>query len=207
MTKEPPPFGVPAKLRPVARAFFSRPPLTVAREILGCLLVHESPEGRCVGRIVEAEAYGVDDPGAHSFRGQTPRNSPMFERPGLAYVYFTYGMHWLLNAVCERPGVPGAVLIRAVEPLEGLELMRLRRGGVRDLDLCRGPARLTQAFGVDGSHNRADLVRRPLFVAPGERLPYEAVEASARVGLGKAQDHRAWRFYEAGSRFVSRFIP
>lgn len=190
--------------RPVARGFFQRPVLTVARDIIGAVLVHDSPQGRTSGRIVEAEAYGTDDPGCHADRGRTPRNEPMFEQPGTAYIYFTYGMHWCLNAVCEPVDTPAAVLIRALEPIDGIELMRERRGpNVKDRDLCRGPARTTQAFGLTGSHNRLDLSRPPLFVAPGERLPNEAVADGPRIGLGPKQDGRLWRFYEATSVFVS----
>jgi DNA-3-methyladenine glycosylase len=200
------PLGVPKKLNPLARRFFTRPALVVAKELLGCLLVHETESGRVVGRIVETEAYAVDDPGCHAFRGRTPRNDPMFGKPGTAYVYFTYGMHWMLNAVCERVDVPAAVLIRAVQPLDGIELMRERRGSIKDRDLCRGPGRLAQAFGINASQNRSDLVKPPLFIAAGERLPEEAVETSPRVGLGAAQDGREWRFFERGSMWVSRFI-
>ncbi|HVL89539.1 MAG TPA: DNA-3-methyladenine glycosylase [Actinomycetota bacterium] len=198
-------------LRPVARTFFARPVLDVARDLIGCVLVHDTPEGRVAGTIVETEAYGSDDPGSHAFRGPTPRNAPMFEAPARAYVYFTYGMHWCLNAVTDRTGVPGAVLIRAVEPIEGLELMRRRRAagakaparGIPDRDLARGPARLTQAFGVGPEHNRADLTRPPLFVGMGERFPDDAVRSTPRIGLGAAQDGRRWRFVVDGSRFTS----
>lgn len=190
-------------LRPLARAFFARPVLQVARDLLGCLLVHETPEGRTVGSIVEAEAYAQDDPGCHAFRGKTPRNAPMFERPGIAYVYFTYGAHWCLNAVTGREGVAEAVLIRAVEPVAGVDLMRARRGAVRDRDLCRGPGRLTQAFGIGRDDNRAELTRPPLMVCAGERLPHEAVVASERIGLGASQDGRPWRFSVRGSPWVS----
>lgn len=191
-------------LRPVVRTFFARPTVVVARDLIGCLLVHDSPEGRTVGRIVEAEAYSHDDPGSHANRGQTPRNSPMFEDPGRAYVYFTYGMHFCLNAVAHAPGVPGAALIRAAEPLEGLELMRLRRGaGIRDRDLARGPGRLTQAFGLHRDHNRLDLTRRPLYICTGERYPEGAVTSGPRIGLGATQDGRAWRYHVTGSPWVS----
>jgi DNA-3-methyladenine glycosylase len=191
-------------LRPLARAFFARPTAVVARDLIGCLLVREAREGRTVGRIVEVEAYAEDDPGSHAFRGRTPRNAPMFEEPGRAYVYFTYGMHFCLNVVAHPPGVAGAVLLRAVEPLVGLELMRRRRGGgVRDRDLARGPGRLTRAFAVARAENRADLTRPPLFVAAGERYPEEAVATGPRVGLGRAQDGRPWRFFVAGSPWVS----
>jgi len=191
-------------LRPLVRSFFARPTLMVARDLIGCLLVHDSPEGRTVGAIVEAEAYGFDDPGSHANRGQTPRNAPMFEEPGHAYVYFTYGMHFCLNAVAHAPGVPGAVLLRAVEPLEGIELMRLRRGSrIKDRDLARGPGRLTQSFGLHRDHNRLDLTRKPLTICAGERYPEEAVTAGPRVGLGETQDGRAWRYRVTGSPWTS----
>lgn len=191
-------------LRPLVRSFFARSTLEVARDLIGCLLVHDSPEGRTVGRIVEAEAYMFDDPGSHASRGQTPRNAPMFEEVGRAYVYFTYGMHFCLNAVAHRPGIPGAALLRAVEPLEGIDLMRLRRGaGIRDRDLARGPGRLTQAFGLHRDHNRLDLTRKPLYICAGERLPEEAVAKGPRIGLGTTQDGRPWRFSVVGSPWVS----
>jgi DNA-3-methyladenine glycosylase len=192
-------------LRPLARAFFARPVLEVARDLLGCLLVHETSPGRFVGRLVETEAYGQDDPGSHAYRGLTPRTAPMFEEPGHAYVYFTYGMHFCLNAVTDRRGLPGAVLLRAAEPLEGLEEMRLARGSrIADRDLARGPARLTQAFGVASRHNRADLSRPPLYLCAGERLPDDAVATGERIGLGSVQDGRPWRFWVRGSSWVSR---
>jgi DNA-3-methyladenine glycosylase len=192
-------------IRPVARAFFDRPVLEVARDMIGALLVRNDATGLRMARIVETEAYGTNDPACHADRGQTERNAPMFERPGTAYIYFTYGMHWCLNAVCEPVGTPAAVLIRAVEPLEGIEAMRVARGPkIGDRDLCRGPARLTQAFGLDGTRNRADLCGTDLFIGPGERLPNEAVETSPRIGIGTKQDGRPWRFYEADSPFVSR---
>lgn len=195
-------------IRPVARGFFDRPVLEVARDMIGALLVRNDRTGLRIGRIVETEAYGPDDPGCHAARGRTERNAPMFERPGTAYIYFTYGMHWCLNAVCEQAGTPAAVLLRAVEPLEGIEAMRVARGPrISDRDLCRGPARLTQAFGLDGNQNRADLCSGGVFIAPGERLPNEAVATSPRIGLGSKQDGRRWRFFEVDSRFVSRGRP
>jgi DNA-3-methyladenine glycosylase len=189
------------------REFFGRPVLTVAIDLLGCLLVHDTPEGRCVGAIVEAEAYSDDDPGSHARVGRTIRTAPMFEEPGHAYVYFTYGMHWCFNAVTDRRGKAGAVLIRAVEPLEGQELMRARRGPVRDRELCRGPARLCQAFGVSGEQNRADLTEPPLSLCAGERFSPDAVARGPRIGLGSAQDGRAWRFWLKDSPWVSVTRP
>ncbi|MCA1834455.1 MAG: DNA-3-methyladenine glycosylase [Actinomycetota bacterium] len=193
--------GIP--LRPLVRSFFARPVIEVAPDLLGCMLVHDTPDGRTTGRIVETEAYAEGDPASHAFRGQTPRNAPMFEDPGYAYVYFTYGAHFCLNAVTERRGKPGAVLIRAVEPVEGIELMRARRGAVKDRDLARGPGRLTQAFGVSREQNRADLTHSLLVICAGERLPEEAISTSPRIGIGATQDGRRWRFYEAGSPWVS----
>jgi len=194
--------GVP--LRPLVRGFFARPVLEVARDLIGCILVHETPEGRVAGRLVEVEAYrGADDPASHAYRGLTPRTAPMFEDPGHAYVYFTYGNHWCMNAVTGRRGVAEAVLLRATEPLDGVELMRRRRGAVKDRDLARGPGRLTQAFGVSKEQNRADLTRPPLSICAGERLPEEAIAESPRIGIGATQDGRPWRFYIAGSPWVS----
>lgn len=190
-------------LRPLAAAFFTRQALDVAREIIGCVLVHDTPDGRTTGLIVEAEAYGGDDPASHAFHGRTPRNAPMFESPARAYVYFTYGMHFCLNVVTDRDGHAGAVLLRAVEPIEGIELMRARRPGVRDRDLARGPGRLTRAFAVTAAHNRADLTQRPLFVCAGERLPWEAIIETPRIGLGTKQDNRRWRFAVKTSPWVS----
>ena len=195
----------PLPLRPLARAFFIRPVVEVARDLLGCLLVHETQDGRTSGTIVEAEAYSSDDPASHSYRGRTERNAPMFEDPGYAYVYFTYGMHYCLNAVTERSGQAAAVLIRAVQPLEGLELMRARRGGaVRDRDLARGPGRLTQAFGIAREQNRSDLTKPPLMICAGERLPYNEANATPRIGLGTLQDGRLWRFAIKDSPWTSR---
>jgi DNA-3-methyladenine glycosylase len=133
----------------------------------------------------------------------TARNATMFGRPGLLYVYFTYGMHFCLNAVTDRPGHASAVLIRAVQPIDGIELMRARRGTVRDRDLARGPGRLTQAFGIARAQNRADLTRPPLMICVGERLPYRAIATTPRIGLGSLQDGRRWRFVVKGSPWIS----
>ena len=197
--------ATPLPLRPLARAFFTRPVVEVARDLLGCILVHETEERRTSGMIVETEAYSSDDPASHSYRGRTERNAPMFEDPGYAYVYFTYGMHYCLNAVTERSGKAAAVLIRAVQPLEGLELMRARRGGaVRDRDLARGPGRLTKAFGIAREQNRSDLTKPPLMICAGERLPYDGAYATPRIGLGTLQDGRLWRFAIKDSPWASR---
>jgi DNA-3-methyladenine glycosylase len=193
----------PLPLKPLARAFFARPVLEVARDLIGCILVHDSADGLTSGLIVEAEAYASGDPASHAYRGRTERNAPMFEDPGFAYVYFTYGMHFCLNAVTDRPGNASAVLIRAVQPLAGMELMRARRGVVRDRDLARGPGRLTQAFGIAREQNRSDLTAPPLMICPGERFPYASVIASPRIGLGRLQDGRPWRFSIGDNPWVS----
>lgn len=182
-------------------AFYARPVLEVARELIGAVLVHDTLQGRTAGVIVEAEAYGVDDPGSHAFRGMTPRNAPMFETPGRAYVYFTYGMHFCFNVVCDREGIPSAVLVRATEPVEGLELMRSRRPGRRDRDLARGPGRLTQAFAIARAHNRMDLTSSRLRIVAGSRI--DDVAATPRIGLGSVQDGRPWRFAVRNSPWTS----
>jgi len=184
-------------------AFYDRPVLEVARDLVGCVVVH----GATSGVIVETEAYHESEPACHAFVGLTARTAPLFGPPGRAYVYRSYGIHALLNAVCEPEGVGAAVLIRALEPLEGLELMRERRGLQRAEDLCSGPGKLTQALAIELDHNGTDLVRGPLRVGP--RPPgWEDVEvvAGTRIGITKAPELE-WRFCATGSRSVSRPWP
>ena len=174
----------------------------VARRLLGCLLVRVLDGTVLAGRIVETEAYfAAGDPACHAHRGMTERNRMMFERGGLAYVYFTYGNHYLLNAVTGRRGRPAAVLIRALEPLEGIELMRAHRPGKRDTELTSGPGKLTQALGITTELNGADLANSPLMIAAGDGRRFR-VGQSGRIGIREARDRRA-RFYVAGNPHVS----
>jgi DNA-3-methyladenine glycosylase len=189
------------RLRPLPRAFYARPTRAVARDLLGSYLVHESPAGRTVGRIVEVEAYlGPRDPASHAYH-RTPRSEVMWGPPGTAYVYLSYGNHACLNVVTEREGRAGAVLLRALEPSDGIALMRTRRGTPHLRLLASGPGRLTQAMGVTLSHNRSDLRAGPLYIARGPRP--RSIAATPRIGITVAADV-AWRFVERGSPFLSR---
>ena len=175
----------------------------VARDLLGRLLVGVDGERRVVGRVVECEAYGEDDPASHSFRGRTRRNDVMFGPPGRLYVYFTYGMHFCMNVVTGNDGEGSAVLLRAVEPLEGLDVMSSRRGTARAKLLCSGPGRLTQAFGVGREHNGIDLADSAvLYLAAGVALSDEDVARGPRIGIRAGVD-TPWRFFEADSPYVS----
>ncbi|MDO8835599.1 MAG: DNA-3-methyladenine glycosylase [Vicinamibacterales bacterium] len=199
------------------RVFYRRPTLAVARDLLGLALVHETPAGRTAGLIVEVEAYiGESDPACHAAAGPTPRNEPMYGQPGRAYVYLNYGLHHLVNVVTEPSGVPAAVLIRALEPVEGVDMMRVRRGVRRDgrpvavHDLCRGPGNLTRAMGIGPAQNRADLVRptrRRSMDSGGLWIEHrgvqvDAVEWTARIGIRVGLEH-AWRCAIAGHACVS----
>ncbi len=165
-------------------------------------MVHETPRGVLVGRIVEVEAYrGPRDPASHAYR-KTPRSRIMWGKPGTAYVYFTYGNHFCINVVTEREGVAGAVLFRAIEPVAGIDLMRLNRRVDDDQRLASGPGRLTRAMGIGGEHNGVDLTGAPLYLARGEG-GMGPIARSARIGIRSATD-RPWRYYVAGNRFVSR---
>jgi DNA-3-methyladenine glycosylase len=166
-------------------------------------LVRPLTDGTLIGRIVETEAYQEDDPASHSFRGLTTRTEVMFGAPGHLYVYFTYGMHYCMNVVTGRDGEGSAVLLRAVEPVRGIELMRKHRGVVDDRLLCSGPGRLTQAFRIGRVQNGIDLVTgEELFVAAGKRAVRGLVREGPRVGIRSAMD-RPWRFYEMGNPYVS----
>ncbi|MDQ3951032.1 MAG: DNA-3-methyladenine glycosylase [Gemmatimonadota bacterium] len=192
----------PADALPVA--FYARETEIVARDMLGAILECHTPEGIAGGRVVETEAYlGEHDPACHAAVGRTARTLPLYGPPGTSYVYFIYGMHWCVNAVTRAVGLPSAVLIRALEPLEGIELMRQRRPGARRLEeLTNGPSRLCRALGIAGAHNGLPLQRPPLLVRRGRRVPDDAVVVTPRIGISKAAD---WplRWLVADSRFVS----
>ena len=191
---------------PLPRSFYARGVLTVARDAIGKILVLERDSGVLAGRIVEAEAYrGPEDRAAHSFGGRrTARTEAMFGPPGHAYVFFVYGMHFHLNLVTTREGAPHAVLIRAIEPLEGIREMAERRGlSESDRNLTNGPGKLCRAFGIGAEAYGADLCAPPLYLADG---PRGAVARSPRVGIdyAGAWADKPWRFYEAGNPWVSR---
>ncbi|MFZ0041270.1 MAG: DNA-3-methyladenine glycosylase [Solirubrobacteraceae bacterium] len=183
-------------------AFYDRPVLEVARDLIGCVVTHEDT----AGVIVETEAYHESEPASHAFVGLTPRTSTLFGPPGRAYVYRSYGVHALLNAVCEPVGVGSGVLIRALEPLEGLDHMRDRRGLEPVRLLCAGPGRLTQALGIGLGDNGSDLWRGPI-VFSARPAAWRDVEIAVdrRIGITRAVD-LPWRFVAAGSRYLSRGV-
>jgi DNA-3-methyladenine glycosylase len=187
----------------VQREFYERPVTEVARELLGCVVRH----GEASGVIVETEAYHDSEPACHAFAGLTNRTATLFGPAGLAYVYRSYGIHALLNAVAEAEGVGAAALIRALEPLDGIDAMRARRGLDRLEDLCSGPGKLTQALGIGLEHNAVDLATGPVTIEPPPPgAPAVEVVVTQRVGITRAVE-LPWRFCLVGSRFVSRPRP
>ncbi len=199
----------------LGREFFARDPATVARDLLGCVLVSTAGGATTSGRIVETEAYlGADDPGSHaSTRGVTKRNSVMYGSPGRAYVYFTYGNHHMLNAVTGPEGVAGAVLVRALEPLEGLDVMERRRAATRRSpsavglrDLASGPGKLAAALGVDLTDNGAPLDGSATLSVLRRQGAAPVVAVSGRIGLGSGHE-APLRFYIEGDRYVSTARP
>ncbi len=211
-----------ARARDVLTAdFYDRPVLDVAHDLIGCVVEHAGMSGL----IVETEAYHESEPACHAFVGVTPRTRTLYEEPGTAYVYRSYGIHSLLNAVCESRGVAAAVLIRALEPLDGVEEMRARRSRTQERELCSGPGKLTQALGVELGVNRTSLVSGPVTIHARDRLdvglrcdadphaptlggPADSpvISTGPRIGITKAVD-LPWRFCLAGSTHVSRPWP
>jgi DNA-3-methyladenine glycosylase len=190
--------------------FYARPTLEVARDLVGKVLVHRDRAGVCSGRIVEAEAYiGETDPACHAYRGRTSRNEPLYGPPGLAYVYVSYGLHHLLNAVTESDGFPSAVLIRAIEPIEGVAVMRTRRAAVsglpppvRDTDLGRGPGNLTVAMGISTPVHNTRMLTRGVLTVHDDGAPANDVVWTPRIGVTLGADRR-WRCATPASRAVS----
>ncbi|MBV9280475.1 MAG: DNA-3-methyladenine glycosylase [Chloroflexi bacterium] len=194
---------MPARL---PRLFFDRPAAEVARDLLGKVLAGRGEAGVLRGRIVEVEAYtGQSDPGSHAFRGATPRNRVMFGPPGHLYVYFTYGMHFCVNVVTDPAGVAGAVLLRALQPMEGIDLMRRRRGDRPDVELCNGPAKLCQAFGITRRQNGLDLEGEDIWIED-DGFEIGDIAISTRVGLKEGRD-LPLRFYLPGNPYVSHGKP
>jgi DNA-3-methyladenine glycosylase len=187
-------------MRALPADFYERPVLEVARELIGCVVEH----GGLAGVIVETEAYHDSEPACHAFVGLTPRTRTLFGAPGRAYVYRSYGIHALLNAVCEPAGVGAAVLIRALQPLRGIAQMQARRGTERVEELCSGPGKLTQALGIELVHNDGDLRTGPVRIQPrqGHWLDPPIV-AGLRIGITKAVE-LPWRFGVPGNSCVSR---
>jgi DNA-3-methyladenine glycosylase len=194
---------------PLARRFYERPTLTVAADLLGKVLVHRAKSGVTAGVIVEVEAYiGEDDPACHAAPGPTARNQPLYGDPGFSYVYLNYGVHDLFNVVTEARGRPAAVLVRALDPIEGLPLMRRRRlrgrrseRPIPDDELCRGPGNLTRAMGITLADNRTDLCGDRLYVEDRAGAVGE-IAWSPRIGISVGTDH-AWRCYVRGHPAVS----
>jgi DNA-3-methyladenine glycosylase len=186
-------------------SFYARDTEIVAREMLGMLLQNTTPEGTTSGIIVETEAYvGEHDAACHAAAGLTTRTAPLYERAGIAYVYFIYGMHWCFNAVTRDRGLPSAVLVRAVEPVEGMDLMRSRRPHARrDCDLTNGPGKLCLAMGIDGSMNRRSLQRGSLVIRGYQSYSDAEVETTSRIGIRHAAD---WplRWIVSGNQYVSK---
>jgi DNA-3-methyladenine glycosylase len=193
---------MPLRIRRLRRSELPADTVRLARYLIGKTLVHDLPHARLSGRIVETEAYVVGDAAGHAFRGQTPRNRSLFLERGRAYVYFVYGSSYMLNVSSELPRIGAGVLLRALEPLDGIALMERRRGTTRLLDLARGPGRLAAAMRINLRFDGVDLCGRgPLWLG-GEARPTGSIGKSVRIGLTREVD-RVLRFYECGNPFVS----
>jgi DNA-3-methyladenine glycosylase len=183
--------------------FLDRPAAEVAPRLLGCLLVRELQGRTLIGRIVETEAYDQTDAASHSHKGRTPRTEIMFGPSGYLYVYFTYGMHYCMNVVCGPEGEGAAVLIRAVEPLEGLDVMTENRGGRKSADLTNGPAKVCQAFAIRKNWNGHDLHQEPFQLITQLPVVPDNIVQTTRIGISQAADV-PWRFYVRGNPYVSK---
>ncbi|MBI5214544.1 MAG: DNA-3-methyladenine glycosylase [Ignavibacteriae bacterium] len=192
------------KFRPtkLSRSFYLRPTLTVAKDLLGKYFVRVLPEGKLVGKIVEVEAYLPDDVASHSYRGQTKRNEVMFLKGGHLYVYFTYGMHFCANVVTEQEGIGAAVLIRGIEPLQGIKIMEKNRG-LTGFNLTNGPAKICQAFSLGRKENGVDLSGNEIYITEGESIHNSQVRISSRIGITNGKD-KLWRFFLQDDPWVSK---
>jgi DNA-3-methyladenine glycosylase len=194
-----------SRVAPLPREFYDRDTEIVARELLGAVIECRSDDGVVAGRIVETEAYiGEHDLACHAAAGRTARTEPLYGPPGIAYVYFIYGMYWCVNAVTRAEDEPSAVLIRAIEPVAGIDVMRRRRPTARrDVDLTNGPGKLCLALGIDGRLNRHALQRPPLIIGPGDSVPDSRVTITPRIGISQCAD---WplRWFITDNAYVSK---
>lgn len=203
-------------LKKLPRSFYLRPTLTVAKDLLGKYVVRKIHGHLLIGKIVEVEAYlGEKDPASHAYRGKTKRNEVMFRRGGHLYVYFTYGMHFCANIVTEEQGIGHAVLIRALEPVEGIEVMKRKRGFISKqnekqspaendtIGLTNGPAKLCKAFGIARAQNGIDLLGNEIFIADGKKVLGLKIGASQRIGIRNGRE-KQWRFYIKQNSYLSR---
>ena len=191
-------------MKPIPRSFYSRHPADVAPDLLGKLLVRRLGDTLLAGKIVEVEAYSWDDPASHTFRGKTERNKAMFGEPGHAYIYFIHGLHYCVNVSSRLEAPAGGVLIRALEPVAGIEVMQERRKRTELRDLASGPAKLTQAMGIDKALYGVDMTKKgPLYIAEPKEQESLAIRVTPRIGISRAMDV-PWRFVVAGSRFLSK---
>ncbi|HTR81818.1 MAG TPA: DNA-3-methyladenine glycosylase [Bacteroidota bacterium] len=200
------PFGVlTLNFQKLPRSFYTRPTLRVAKDLLGKILVRKIGKTILAGKIVEVEAYlGSKDPASHAYRGQTKRNEVMFREGGHLYVYFTYGMHFCANVVTGREGIAEAVLVRGVEPLEGIGRMKKNRGlQSSEENLTNGPAKFCQAFDIGREQNGADLLGKEIFICDAKRTSRALICTSTRIGITNAQDRR-WRFFIRENKWVSK---
>lgn len=185
---------------------FQKDTITVAKELLGMYLVHETKEGKTIGKIVETEAYLQKDPGSHSHKGMTKRNAQMFGKAGTAYVYLIYGMYHCFNVVTNKQGVGEAVLIRALEPVEGISLMQKRRKTTDEKSLCNGPGKLVLAMGITKNHNGADLLKGSLRLLSQEKREHFKIATSTRIGISVGTE-LPYRFFIQDNPFVSKPAP
>jgi DNA-3-methyladenine glycosylase len=197
-------------LKPLSRTFYLRPTLRVAKELLGKYFIRRIGKKLLIGKIVEVEAYRTNDPASHSFRGKTNRNRVMFCEGGHLYVYFTYGMHFCANIVTGRKGIGEAVLIRAVEPLVGIEVMTMNRfpnlqshNHQSFINLSNGPAKFCEAFGIARQENGSDLLESKISITDGDPIPSKFVKRSSRIGIQQGIQKK-WRFFIAGNPWVSK---